>query len=180
MQNCSHKCAVFRQIEACREACLSCGVCNETNSMQIGSHGVISSDTCGTAGADAFKNRVHIEPATDGVTALPYEVEEKLRMAFADLFHLSPVDWLLIRHLIDGGSFAAFKDFAADVNRELATIASGTPKTVRVCAFTRFKKIIAKCKYASAFALHRFGEGHAGAFVKKALKKEPIQGELFS
>lgn len=180
MQNCSDKCAIFRQIEACREACLKCNVCDDTNTMQTGSRGVVSFDKCGTAGVDALKNRVHLEPApTEGVTALPADIEDTLRKALADFCGLSPIDWLLIRHLVAGGSLSSFKLFAQRILPDLQVIATGTPETTRVCAFTRFKKILNKCKFAAAVAGYRFGKGHAGAF-KKILRKIPFQMDLFT
>lgn len=127
---CDNTCAVFRDIERIRAKCLACRVCKDGNTMQVGGRGVVSIDAAenpetviGRAkGRRCTMPEVYREEkeAMRNVTALPPEVEEKLREVTCTFFGLRPIEVLLCHHLANGGNFATFGDAMDKVKSDLA------------------------------------------------------------
>ena len=129
MNRCDNRCAVFRDIERMRAQCLACDVCGAGNTMQVGGRGVVYIDSAEepeTVIAHAKGRRytspeVYREEKDDmrNVTALPAEVEEKLREVACTYFSMRPIEVLLCHHLANGGNLANFGSFIDGVKRDL-------------------------------------------------------------
>ena len=65
-------------------------------------------------------NNPPTDPHPSGVTDLPVEVENKLRIAIANLFDLSPIQLLLVQHLIRGYRMSSFGDRLIQISSHIS------------------------------------------------------------
>lgn len=137
MANCDRRCPVFRQIESIRAKCLDCTTGKEDalfsknkNTMQCGGRGVVYMDSaedpetviCHSIDRRSTAPEVYAEDKGErNVTALPAEVEAKLRELTSTFFGLNQIEVNLLWHLANGGNLANFADtmdgFKADLAR---------------------------------------------------------------
>jgi len=98
--NCG-KCPHMRKIEAALKPCANC----DAGKL----HGQVYIDTR----PDPSFILTHAKPTDHtpqtGVTALAPDVEESLRIALATVFAFNPVEVLLLRHILAGGSYTSYR-----------------------------------------------------------------------
>lgn len=176
MANCDAKCPVFRQIETLRDKCLACNVCGRGNTLQVGGSGVVHLDAAEepeTILQRSVGKRKHLfeEEALEAelphnVTQLPEDVEETLRFVLTSLFGLTPIEFLLLHHLDNGGNLGNFSAYIADLMQDLGKYKRLNKGT----AWAIFQRIGSAFGPFRALAGGLIGKGKGGA-VKQALKK---------
>ena len=172
MANCDKRCPVFRQIEQIRAKCLACKVCKDGNTMQANGRGVVYTDSAEDAEtviSHSVGKRFHspdVYKAKDperNVTALPPDVEEKLRQFTATFFGLKQVEVNLLWHLANGGNLANFADTMERFNADMAKYKHLDKRN----AWAIFKHIGQVFAPFRALAGGLIGKGKGGA-VKRA------------
>ena len=182
MINCSPKCKHYRLIEEIRAACLACPCCSGKTTMQAGGRGLVYLDGADDAQAvlaHATGRACHapaepFAPPADeprNVTALPPEVEEKLRGVLSTFFGLRQTEVLLLHHLANGGNLSTFGDCLASFARQAAAY-KHFDKRNSWAILKRGTTVFAPFK---ALAGGLIGKGKGGA---KAQPKPVIQEEF--
>jgi len=97
------RCEVCPHLKAIEHALAPCAVCDSGRL-----HGTVSID--GSPDPNLILSHASPNDHTPqtGVTTLAPEVEDALRIALATIFAFDPVEILLLRHILAGGTYASF------------------------------------------------------------------------
>lgn len=109
------KCDVCPHMKHIKDALAPCAVCD-------------AGRLCGTVHLDAAPDPCLLisralpndHTPQDGVTALTPEVENALRIALSTIFAFDPVEIMLLRHILAGGTYASFNRPLRDLRDRLA------------------------------------------------------------
>lgn len=165
MANCDNRCPVYRQIVEIREKCLACRVCEDGNTLQIGGRGAVHADSAESPELVYQHAQRRDTSPSEGVTALPIDIEDRLRELFTTFFGQDDVTQLLITHLAKGGNLADFHEHLRKLTGQLQKIVSQKPKAVKAFAWARFKGAVRAFQPFAAIAGGLIGKGKGGAVV---------------
>lgn len=122
------------------ERCLKCECQSDGQPMHVGRNAVVYADAEHGL-MDALKKAPPRAHSSEGVTALPTEIEDRLRELLATFAGLEPTDALLLHHVMSGKPLAAFRATLRKIAASLP-VGAGAENRDRTYAWAHTKKLV--------------------------------------